>query len=432
MEGIFKPESKTIEELFGDKSSYYKMPVYQRPYTWEEEHVDDLWTDIYTAFENNQDDSDLDKNYFLGSVILTPNDDGIFNIIDGQQRMTTLIILFCVLRDRLKEEKNIDFKEIEIEDIEESIIKRKKIRVTLNTHMKNQVEFQENILKQVKYPKKFTKKDAMENKYMNTAIIFKKKIDELMDSNFPIGNFLDYLFKNVRIITITCSSQNFAIKLFQTLNARGMDLSPADLIKSHLMGNLDIDQHDLFLQNWIAIEEIAKRLDENIGDILNYYQYYLLGKNLKKSMYDILVDKFKNQDPITIVHNLKTFADSYEEVMNEKKISIYSLMYLRHQVYWKIILTTAKYLEYDNYDELITLIRNHYYKYWIAGYTSQKIKIMSFTLITMVKNKDSIETIKKVLADKEKSNSVNSYINDNLFDWCYGEAWSKPLLILLE
>ncbi len=198
------------------------------------------------------------------------------------------------------------------------------------------------------------------------------------------------------------------------------------------MGNLDIDQHDLFLQNWIAIEEIAKRLDENIGDILNYYQYYLLGKNLKKSMYDILVDKFKNQDPITIVHNLKTFADSYEEVMNEKKISIYSLMYLRHQVYWKIILTTAKYLEYDNYDELITLIRNHYYKYWIAGYTSQKIKIMSFTLITMVKNKDSIETIKKVLADKEKSNSVNSYINDNLFDWCYGEAWSKPLLILLE
>jgi uncharacterized protein with ParB-like and HNH nuclease domain len=95
---IFKPESKTIKEIFGDAMSFYKMPDYQRPYSWEDEQVEQLWDDIYTAFKNNIDDSTIDENYFLGSIIIIPKGNE-FDVVDGQQRLTTLTILFCVVRD---------------------------------------------------------------------------------------------------------------------------------------------------------------------------------------------------------------------------------------------------------------------------------------------------------------------------------------------
>lgn len=431
MEGIFKPESKTIEELFGNKTSFYKIPPYQRPYTWENEHVEALWNDIFSAFENNQEDSEVDKNYFLGSVILTSDNSKTLNIIDGQQRMTTLMILFCVLRDLL-EDKDINYNEINLDDIKESIEKKQQCRIVLNTHIKNQLEFEEEILRKVKFPEKFTKKDANLNKYMNTALILKDKIEGLLQEKYDIAKFLDYLFKNVRLITITCSSQEFAIKLFQTLNARGMDLSPADLIKSHLMSKLVEDQHDKFIQIWIDIEKIMDRLDEKIGDIFNYYQYYSLAQNPKKSLYDEIISIFGEKEPNVLIYELKKFAECYEEVIEDNIPELYTLFYLKHQLYWKSILVTAKFENYQRYDELVRLIRDFYYKYWIAGYTSQKIKQISFNIIGMIKNKKSYPEIKEILMKKEKEDNIYNRSIESLKSNCYNEAWCKPILILLE
>ena len=93
MDKIFDPEYKTIKEIF-EGSFYYQIPPYQRRYSWEDEHVEKLWDDVYTAFENQ------DEEYFLGSIILTINkEQEYFNVVDCQQRLTTLTILFCCLRD---------------------------------------------------------------------------------------------------------------------------------------------------------------------------------------------------------------------------------------------------------------------------------------------------------------------------------------------
>ena len=101
MEEPFKPLSLSIGELFGNKDALYKIPQYQRPYKWEDEQVDKLWDDIYDAFENRED------NYFLGSIITAkPRDNeksAYVDVVDGQQRLTTLMILFCVIRDLFPE-----------------------------------------------------------------------------------------------------------------------------------------------------------------------------------------------------------------------------------------------------------------------------------------------------------------------------------------
>jgi uncharacterized protein with ParB-like and HNH nuclease domain len=111
-----------------------------------------------------------------------------------------------------------------------------------------QNEFENSIINKISWPEKFVKKDKKKYKYMNTALILKEKIEPLQESE--LDSFIQYLFNKVRMITISCSNDSFAIKLFQVLNTRGMDLSPSDLIKSFLLSKLDADKHDQFMATW--------------------------------------------------------------------------------------------------------------------------------------------------------------------------------------
>ena len=90
MEDIFKPQSLTIKQLFGNADALYQIPRYQRPYSWGEEQLEKLWDDLKDAIEN-------DPYYFLGSIITAKPQDAsnYIDVVDGQQRLTTLLILLC-------------------------------------------------------------------------------------------------------------------------------------------------------------------------------------------------------------------------------------------------------------------------------------------------------------------------------------------------
>jgi uncharacterized protein with ParB-like and HNH nuclease domain len=149
MEEPFKPLSLSIGELFGNKDALYKIPQYQRPYKWEDEQVDKLWDDICDAFENNED------NYFLGSVITAkPRDNeksAYVDVVDGQQRLTTLMILFCVIRDLFPEINQDNSSDnpfaVDIDTIEASITHLGKAdRLKLYTHSQHQSDFHDFII----------------------------------------------------------------------------------------------------------------------------------------------------------------------------------------------------------------------------------------------------------------------------------------------
>ena len=88
-------DQKNIKDLFEDKKSDFLIPDYQRPYAWEEDECKTLWDDIFEfAFPNNNlDDFNSEEEYYLGSIVTFRNDDGKKEIIDGQQRLTTLMLL---------------------------------------------------------------------------------------------------------------------------------------------------------------------------------------------------------------------------------------------------------------------------------------------------------------------------------------------------
>ena len=102
MSDYFKPESLTIEAIFSNADSFYQMPIYQRPYSWDKDRVEQLWADIFEAYENHKENPSQDNNYFLGSLVVVKNKNGAYDVVDGQQRITTLTILFCVLRFKIR------------------------------------------------------------------------------------------------------------------------------------------------------------------------------------------------------------------------------------------------------------------------------------------------------------------------------------------
>lgn len=427
--GIFKPAAKTIVKIFGDADSYYQIPDYQRPYSWNDEQVEQLWDDLYSAMQSG------DKSYFLGPVILIKTKDDYFEVVDGQQRLTTLTILFCVIRDLYGNKLENKELVISIQDAVKSLV-RGEPRLKLITQSNYQLKFEQEILNEVKFPTtELTKKQREEEKFINSSLIFKEKLEELekVGGIKTVEKFAKYILKNTEMITITCSQQAYAIKLFQVLNTRGLDLTPADLIKSYLYSKLseEIDKN-AFKSTWDQIEALSKQIEESITDLLTYYEYYLLAQNPKRSLYEELIDKFKGQNTKSVIYEFKKFVDSFSEVYQTESKLIFSLWYLPNQVFWKAILTTAKYVEFGDFDGLCKELRKMYYSYWLAGYTTSKVKQLSFNLIGWLKDKKKLDEIKMEIEKKMTEDNILKYMSENLQNDVYGKPWLRPLLAVIE
>jgi len=431
--GDFKPDTKTVRGIF-DGTNYYRIPDYQRPYDWGDEEIEQLWDDIYSAFESN------DEYYFLGPVILAQTEDGELEVVDGQQRLTTLTILFCILRDfHLKSLKGKDYEKLKnqvLNAIESMVDKKYRLRLITQAHYQNQ--FEQEILEKVVFPKdRLTKKEKEKPKfkYMNAASLLKKKLDALNNKHGinQIKIIIRYIFEHVVMITITCSSRVSAIKLFQTLNTRGLELSLADLTKSSLLSRLaDNKKRAQFMTSWREVEKIAENNDESMTDLLTFYGYYLLASKPKRSLYEEFERRFKVKDSNKVVYEFKNFAEYYDEILNMKSKVIYSLRYLLDKVFWKTVLITAKDKGFPKFEALCEELRRLYYCYWVANYTTAKTRDFSFKLIRLIKKGASLSEIKDEIDRKIEEDNVLKYIKEDLEYDVYGLTWLKPLLILIE
>lgn len=444
MEDIFKPSSLTIKQLFGNTDSLYQIPRYQRPYSWGDDQLDKLWTDLIEAKEN-------DPNYFLGSVITAKPEDSTsyLDIVDGQQRLTTLTILLCVFRDLYPDINqdilNSDPFAIDNKVINSSIKFNDRFeRLRLRTHSNHQSDFENIILNNntisLKKPlKKDLRKEEPSYKFINTAYFFKTKLIEIGEEE--AGGLINYLFNSVKIIRIDCQSVAFAIKLFQVLNDRGLDLSNSDLIKSFLIGkiqkmyeqNLEIkkQKEDQFMDDWKVCENYSNDTETTLNDLFVMYEYYLLAQNPKMSLYDQLVLELKDRDPNQVISEVRNFIGNYKTEIYEKDDKLtYSFFYITWGMYWRSILLTALKEEYQDYREFAKIFRRYYYLNWIAGNTLTKIKQTSFNLIKWIRDKKSIEFIKNEL-EQNMGETIKRAI-DNLNGDIYNEKWCKPLLFLIE
>jgi uncharacterized protein with ParB-like and HNH nuclease domain len=429
LKAIFDTNAVTIEDIFLKPNGFYVIPDYQRQYSWEDEQIEQLFDDVHDAMQSKT------ESYFLGPIILISTDPKKeFEIVDGQQRLTTLVILFSVLRDYFFKDDSYTSDEIAMK-VRDSIKSPygNKYRLRLITQAHNQTEFEEKILKKVVIP---DEKNKDESKFVKAAIILYDKIKELENEKGKeeVIRFANYLLTNVSMVNITCFNRAYAIRLFQTINTRGLDLTPSDLIKSSLYercANNELKAKQ-FTAEWSKIEELANQVGETLTDLLTYYEYYLLASNPERSLYEELEIKFKGEEPTTVLFDFENFIKKYKEIYEDQSKDIIVFKYLRDKVYWKSVLTSAKYSSYKDFDVLAKELKKLYYMNWIAGYTVTRIKQISFNLIGWVKNSKPIEKIKEEIQAKIQKDNLIGRFSENINDDVYKKPWLKPILMMLE
>ena len=438
----FNPFNQNIYELFTSESSY-DVPNYQRQYAWNNEQLGELWDNLYDSFQNNPN-----QHYFLGSIVVVDDKKGHYSIVDGQQRLTTLMIMLNVLTKTYpnlkKRIKNFD--KLIYVNVKDNVKKGKKIkpRLQLQTDPSYDTDFSNIIIKPSSYEKvtaptlQDLKKDQPKYKFQNACKFFYDKFNDLYTNKQEFNKFIDYILFNVEIIKIECYNEAFAIKLFLVMNDTGLDLAPSDIIKVYLLDSYDKDDPDYekdkvnFNTNWKSIESNCVKHGVKLDELLVYYEYFKLKHNPKTQLINEMKQVISENDTDDIMAELSSFAENLSKIYAVKDNTIYSLLYIPWSFYVNACILTAYSVNYDDKDELFKQLRRFFYLSWIAGKTLNGIKQTSFNIIAAIAEEKSIDDIKQLIADYIKKNDIIRNVYQNLNGDVYGENFLKPLMLTLE
>ncbi|MBM0610624.1 DUF262 domain-containing protein [Helicobacter pylori] len=432
-------ELKKLYQILVDAEYFYQVPDYQRPYVWDKDHLGALIDDLVGSYTNNREDE-----YFCGSIVIAENPkDKRWDVVDGQQRLTSFIILACTILKLYKHrlgQKSKDFIEGSIYDKYDKEKERLKFLTAQNYNsifentVLNNLEFEDNI-KKSELNKKFE-----ENTYLRNAYYFKELLNESMENGSisDMDDFVKWFYEHIALTRIICFEQDSAMQIFQVLNDRGQPLSPIDILKSSLMQEIkqDSEKRKDFITTWDKLVEACKSvegIDIDLEDFFNMYLEYADPSSSKKRADKELKKVFKDskKDACGFIYEISEFMKAYTALLKKQDRYIYLLRYLPSR-YWASILTTALYVKYPDFDALKKLLVSYYYQTWIAGGTITHIKQTSINIIKNVKSNKDTETIQELILNNIDSyNTFNQY-HYNLWDSysVYSSKWVRPVLAL--
>lgn len=356
MEALFTPEYKVLNELFG-RDTKYTIPEYQRPYSWDclgksdkNNQVNVMWEDLINYFENNNPNP-----YFFGSMVLVgQSSTQDYIVIDGQQRLTTLTILFVSIKCFLQNsrDKVTDFQKDEIisyitkaiELIDDIIfnkkifgaqVQEKKVKIEkisgfdYDNSLKIAMECGD--IKKLDLSTATEEQKIVSSRYFDNRKYFEKQLTERFytDDKFSyknaeeLNNFIEFLKQKVAIVRILASRFEVAYQIFEILNNRGLPLSNKDLFRNFIIKEF----HELKLknsakydslnpnQNWTFLEDNYE-LD---NDFISRWVESRKASNQQYSAFNDLKEIFKTYEDSLEKSAIESF---YEDLT--KDLDIYS------------------------------------------------------------------------------------------------------------
>jgi hypothetical protein len=227
-------KAKTVRELL--KGVKYSIDYYQREYKWQNKQIRELVDDLAGKFFEEYDPNHARKkvadypHYFLGSIIISKKESASY-IVDGQQRLTSLTLLLILLRTLQKnrtEQVNVD----------ELIVSEKYGQKSFNLHVEERTPVMEALYEDEPFDLN-NRSESVRNLYERYRDLEETFPDELQSTALP--HFIDWLLENVHLVEITAYSDDDAYTIFETMNDRGLSLSPTDMLKGYLLVNIDDD-----------------------------------------------------------------------------------------------------------------------------------------------------------------------------------------------
>ena len=310
-------DQKTIKDLFSDKKADFLIPDYQRPYAWGDKECQTLWDDIF-AFAFPDDDctkfnSDNDE-YFLGPIVTFKNNSKQ-EVIDGQQRLTTLMLVLRAFYDKysnMKDEQSIKTREL----IEKCIWKTDEFGNPQKSFLKIDSEVATDKDKEefLSILRTGVVGEKQKSSYAQNYRFFQAKINEFLQ-RYP--SYFSYLpvriLNNCILLPIEAESQDTALRIFSTLNDRGKPLSDADIFKAQLYKfYTNRGEKDEFIRRWKDLEQICERIFRPISgtpmdEVFTRYMYYERAKMGLKSSTTEALRKFYERNGYELLKEEETF-----------------------------------------------------------------------------------------------------------------------------
>lgn len=293
----------------------FLVPDYQRPYSWGEEEIVTLFNDLllFTEGDVSKKNKNSNDTYFLGTVISFKNENGEQEIIDGQQRITSLFLLLRAIYTKLKTfSKKTNLYDELLSEIEPILWKNviKSEGAVKNVLISSSVINDEgnNILKGIL--ENGVTKEVANDRYSLNYTLFQRLFDGLVYENPGLMfEFVRYVLNRTLICPIITESQEGALNIFSTLNTRGMPLSESDIFKAKIYNFLDDSQKNRFIERWKELTEKAEYVNEDIQQIFYYYMFYLRALDGDSATTTIGIRKYFSQNNFAKLFNKSLLKD---------------------------------------------------------------------------------------------------------------------------
>lgn len=397
----FDAELLSVYKLF--KNDAYVIPAYQRDYAWESEQWTQLWEDLSGYQESNAED------HFLGPLIVTPNEikDDLYEVIDGQQRLTTIQMIICLIRDRwidLGDQSTnqmgdlVPNKQLTSELIY-SLTPSVRYNFTPNRYLsevyrdfiqRNPTDTDRKFVENRQSLKSYKHSDRA-TEAVRGYRFFKERIFAFDEST--LRKFEKYLLHNVYLLNVRAGGSSNAFLLFETLNYRGLELTQTDLVKSFLFSKIsDESKAENLIKNW---DLVTDNLGSKSPDLfLRHYLLLFSEKVKKRDIYGEIKARYPDENSaIKLIKDLLHFSKLYsfiarendfegvnKEVLNSLFTDLSDLGVETQSIYLLAILH-----RFYSQPEKIDLIR--------IERAARLVEVLSFRWTTCGKNAQDLETI---------------------------------------
>ena len=461
-----------VKDIF---KNWYSIPNYQRPYVWETDQVEELLSCISGAKDNH------DEQYFIGSIIYKVTEkvvDGVkyqeFELLDGQQRITTIFLIIAVIRDIVLKNRD-QFDEDTFKDItstcEELIYQRKsrskgnpeRMRIVFDIR-KEVKEFVNNYIKpelstlndnMLKILASDNKKNTSIKHMVNTILTVRKYFNDNISIPSELEEFFYYLQNNVLMVYIATENLDDAFQLFTVMNNTGLKLTNSDILKATNLK--EIESESIQKECAMEWEDMETYFGDDFDNFLSQIRTILVKRRadytLIKEFSDIIYsgkrwDRSKkqwvNSEPLLNKGKdtfafVKDYFDVYQLLFDKShfdEIKSYHIFnYLSFMTkafetdYWKApVLMYFKKFGYNGFQDFLKKLDNKLSCDWIIGLVaSMRIDNMNQILVCIEKAQNYVEVLTSNVFNINLSD-FKSVITDSI----YGRRYARYLLLKID
>lgn len=298
------------------KTRRFRVPAYQRSFAWEQEHVQALLSDIHEAIKSKE------KEYFLGSIVVTGPVDKRYEVVDGQQRLTSVSLLISAIRDKFRDDQDHEAENSIRNDYLVNVDRKTKDRepkLVLNevdNELYQELIEDKGVIDVLRFPRQSHKRLLAAANYMRDYI------DEIcvggQDHEEALHDWLDYLESNLKVILVTAPDDSNAFVIFETLNDRGLELAISDLLKNYLF-HRSSDKLEETKNRWLTmVATLESASDDPL--VVTYLRHFAMSKYgliREKELFGVIKKKVSSKKAaLQFSTELSNTAKTYAALIN--------------------------------------------------------------------------------------------------------------------